>query len=125
MESTCSNYWIWPFSNCEELMAIPVYPAFFAVLAFHKAAGLFKKVKPEHDENYPRGTHAIFHIKRQGLLATRRAQLLWVLAAAVVFFLQAYVSKVYFDQCTAWMSGITPQNASDEMQNPVLGKVYG
>ena len=106
-------------------MAIPVYPAFFAVLAFHKTAGLFKKVKAEHDENYPRGTHAIFHIKRQGLLATRRAQLLWVLAAGVVFFLQAYVSKVYFDQCTVWMSGMTAQNASDEMQNPVLGKLYG
>ena len=126
MESSCSSHWIWLFSNCEELMAIPVYPAFFAVLAFHKTAGMFKRVTPEHDNvTYLRGAHAIFHIEKQGMLATRRAQLLWVLAAAVVCFLQAYISKLYFDQCSIWMAEIPPQMASEEMQSPLLGKLYG
>ena len=106
-------------------MAILVYPAFLAVLAFHKTAGLFKKVTPEHEENYLRGTHAMFHIEKQGMLATRRAQLLWMQAAVVVFFLQTYISKAYFDQCSIWMAEISPQMMSEEMQSLLLGKLYG
>ena len=125
MESSCLSYWIWLFSCFKELMAIPVYPAFFAVLAFHKTAGLYKSVTPEHEANYHRGSHAIFHIERQGMLATRRAQLLWVLAAVVVCLLQAYISKVYFDQCSIRMSEIRSQITSEETQSPLLGKLYG
>ena len=125
MESSCPSYLIWLFSDCKELMDILVYPVFFAVLAFHKTAGLFKKVTPEHEETYLRGTHAIFHIEKQGMLATRQAQLLWVLAAVAVFVLQTYISKVYFDQCSTWMAEISPQMRSKEMQSLLLGKMYG
>ena len=125
MESSCSSYWIWLFSHCKELMAITVYPALFAVLAFHRTAGLYKSITPEHEANYFRGSHAIFHIERQGMLATRRAQVLWILAAVVVCFLQAYISKVLLDQCSIRMSEINLQITSDEMENPQLGKMYG
>ena len=104
---------------------MPVYPAFFAVLAFHMIAGLFQSVKPEHEANYARGSHAIFHLEKQGMLVTRRGQLLWVLAAVVVCFLQAYINKVILDQCLVWVSEISPRMTSDEIRSPLFWKPYG
>ena len=106
-------------------MAMPLYPAFFAVVAFHKIAGLFESVKPEHEASYARGSHAIFHLEKQGMLATRRAQLLWVLAAVVVCFLQTCINKFFLDQCFIWVSEIPPRMSPEEIQSLLFMKLYG
>ena len=109
MDSNCTKGSFWLVGGCEELSFRPLYFAFLVVVVFHMTTGLFKRVNPEHRANYALGSHAIFHLEKQGMLATRLSQILWVLAACFVGLLQGYIGRGLRTQFLLWISETPPK----------------
>lgn len=124
MNFNCTSDSFWLFAGCEELKHIPLYLAFAAVIAFHMTAGMFESVRPEHQADYARGSHAMFHLEKQGMLATRRTQIIWMLAASVVSFFQGWLNSVFLNQCLMWTSETSLWKASDDTEDRALLKTY-
>ncbi|KAF6236446.1 hypothetical protein HO173_005227 [Letharia columbiana] len=122
MNFNCTSDSFWLFAGCEELKHIPLYLAFAAVVAFHMTAGMFESVRPEHQADYARGSHAMFHLEKQGLLATRRTQITWMLAASVVSFFQGWLNSVFLNQCLVWTSETSLWKAPDDTEDRALLK---
>lgn len=82
---------------------------------------MFESVRPEHRADYALGSHAIFHFEKQGMLATRLAQILWMLAACSVGFLQGYIGREFLKQCLIWISETIPwETPRDNERTPSL-----
>lgn len=124
MDLICPDTGFWVFAGCNDLKYISLYFAVVTVVAFHKTAGIFERVRMEHQADYARGSHAIFHIEKQGMLATCRAQRLWILAAVVVSFLQGYINAFFLNQCWIWMSGKSSWEDSEIDESLPLLKTY-
>lgn len=116
MDFNCTRDSFWLFGGCEEFKFRPLYLALFVVVAFHKNMGMFQSVRPEHRADYALGSHAIFHLERQGMLATRLSQILWMLAACFVSFLQGYIGREFLKQLLVWISETSPWDAPEDKE---------
>ena len=86
------------FVSCETLQFLWICIAFVGVFAFHTTAGIFKRIECDHWTDYAQGSHAVFHIEKQGLLGTKLDRGLWMVAASATSYFQADIGSAYLSQ---------------------------